>query len=101
MRTFVESATAESKNGLSEIGRALQKHIDRAGSSFSDLKFSAKTATQDALKVLKDILNSEKRIIQKADNGTLDIFDEVTGRGVNISRKGLFNGFRDLKEVKK
>jgi RHS repeat-associated protein len=101
MRTFVESATAESKNGMSEIGRALQKHVGRAGSSFSDLKFSAKTATKDALNVLKDIFNSENKIVEKAENGTLNIFDKVTGRGVNISRGGLFNGFRDLKEVTK
>jgi len=46
---------------------------------------------------LRDILNSKDQAIRKLPNGTTNIFDNITGRGVNISREGLFNGFRDLK----
>ncbi len=56
---LIESALAESKNGLSQIGRALQKHSDRPG-------------------VFKGL------------------FNRSTGMGVNISRQGGFNGFREL-----
>jgi hypothetical protein len=47
--------------------------------------------------VLKSILDSKDRIVQKLENGTMNIFDKSTRRGVNISRDGNFNGFRELK----
>jgi hypothetical protein len=101
MKSFMSGATAESKNGLSVIGRALQKHVGREGSSFAGIKFSAKTATEEGLGILNDILEAKDRLIEKAENGTTNVFDQATGRGFNVSRNGLFNGFRDLKEVKK
>ena len=52
------------------------------------------------LDVLNDILNSKNQLIQEAENGTKSIFDKATGRGVNVSRNGEFNGFRDMKEIK-
>jgi len=100
MKSFMSSATEESKNGLTVLGRALQKHAGREGSSFADIEFSGKTANQQGLNVLNEILNSKDILIQKAENGTTNVFDNATGRGVNVSRSGLFNGFRDLKEVK-
>jgi hypothetical protein len=101
MKVFMESAKQESKNGLTAAGRALQKHAGREGSSFADIKFSGKTGNEQGLEVLNGILKSENKLIQKAENGTTNIFDQNTGRGVNVSRNGVFNGFRDLKEVKK
>jgi RHS repeat-associated protein len=100
MKIFLESATKESKNGLTQVGRALQKHAGREGSSFADLKFSAKTGNRQGLEVLKEILNSKNQLIKEAENGTTSIFDKTTGRGVNVSRNGEFNGFRDMKEIK-
>lgn len=96
MTTFIESALANSKNGLTNIGRALQKHAGRAGSAFENISFSGKTATEDGMTVLKGILNSEKQLIDEEINGTKTIYDKVTGRGVNVSRNGEFNGFREL-----
>ena len=86
---------------MTQIARALQKHSGRANSSFSNIKFSGKTATEDGLNVLKDIMNSKKKIIDMESNGTKTIYDKATGRGFNISREGKFNGFRDLKERSK
>jgi hypothetical protein len=94
--SFVESAEALSKNGLSNIGRALQKHSDRNG-AFSNIVFSSKTANQEGLKVFQEIINSNSKVLQRLDNGTINVFDSVTGRGFNISRGGTFNGFRELK----
>ncbi|MCP3660579.1 MAG: hypothetical protein GY830_09825, partial [Bacteroidetes bacterium] len=92
---FVKSATKSDRNGLSKLGRGLQKHSSRKGSAFKDVKFSHKNADQIGEKILRNILNSKDKTIQKLPNGTTNIFDKNTGRGVNISREGLFNGFRD------
>ena len=56
---FFESANAADRNGLTKVGRALQKHAGREGSSFSEIQFSGKTANEDAMKVLDDILGSK------------------------------------------
>lgn len=98
MKAFTSSATAESKNGLTAVGRALQKHAGREGSSFADIQFSGKTGNQQGLDVMNEILGSKNQMIEKLENGTSNIFDKNTGRGVNVSRNGTFNGFRDLKQ---
>ena len=99
-KNFFESAVKPSKNGLSEVGRALQKHVGREGSSFSEIAFSAKTGNQQGVEVLDEILNSKNQLIEKGTNGTTTVNDLDTGRGVNIGRSGNFNGFRDIKEKK-
>ena len=96
--SFINSALRNDRNGLSQIGRALQKHTGRANSSFSDIHFSGKTATEDGLKILRDIMRSKNKVIDIETNGTKTIYDKVSGRGFNISREGKFNGFRDFKE---
>jgi RHS repeat-associated protein len=97
MDDFLASATQPSKQqGLTEAGRALQKHSGRAGSVFQDIKFSHKTANQEAMKILNDILNSQNRVIRSAQQGGYEIFDAITRRGVGVSRNGLFNGFREF-----
>jgi hypothetical protein len=99
LNAFIKSASSPDKNGLTMAGRALQKHAGREGSSFSNIKFSGKTANEDGLNVVKSILNAENKVVQNLENGTTNIFDKATGRGVNISRDGKFNGFRDLKNI--
>jgi len=42
-------------------------------------------------------MNFKNRAIKVNPNGTTTIFDEVSKRGFNISRKGPFNGFRSMK----
>ncbi|WP_439484237.1 RHS repeat-associated core domain-containing protein [Cyclobacterium plantarum] len=94
---FMASATKPWGNqGLTNVGRALQKHAGREGSTFQEIKFSHKTANQDGLNIINQIKNSPKQIIQQAENGGTLIFDETSGMGFGVSRDGLFNGFREL-----
>ncbi len=94
---FLASATKPWGNqGLTVVGRALQKHSGREGSVFQGIKFSHKTANQEALNVLNQIIGSKNKVIQPAENGGKLIFDKRTGMGFGVSREGLFNGFRDL-----
>jgi len=99
---FLRSAEATWKNDakgtLSVAGRALQKHAGRAGSAFSDIKFSGKTANQDAMKVIKEILNSKNQVVEVAPRGGYEIYDPIAKRGFSVSHNGLFNGFRNYKE---
>jgi filamentous hemagglutinin len=94
---FLSSATKLwGEQGLTTVGRALQKHAGRDGSVFQEIKFSHKTANQDGLSILNQIMNSKNQVIQTAENGSKLIFDKTTGRGFGVSREGLFNGFREL-----
>ena len=45
----LKSAQLPNKNGLTNVGRALQKHAGREGSAFGDIKFSHKTGNQQGL----------------------------------------------------
>lgn len=83
------------QQGLTVVGRALQKHAGREG-AFSGIKFSHKTANEAGLTALKSIMNSENKVIQQAENGGTLVFDANTRMGYGISRNGLFNGFREL-----
>ena len=98
---FLKSADTAWKGGtqgtLSVAGRALQKHAGRAGSAFSDVQFSGKTANQDAMRLIKQIMDAPNKRIAPQENGTTIIYDMAIGRGFGISRKGLFNGFRNMK----
>jgi len=94
---FLASATKSwGDQGLTVAGRALQKHAGREGSVFQGIKFSHKTANQDGLNIINQIMGSKNQIIQQAENGGKLIFDNTTGRGFGVSREGLFNGFREL-----
>ena len=96
---FVLSAEAPSKkgNGLTEAGRALQKHIGRPGEhDFSKLTFSGKTANAEAMEVVNSILNSDHQLIYTYPDESIEIYDKSTGFGLEISRFGKFNGFRDF-----
>lgn len=90
---FIKSATKPNKNGLNNVGRALQKHSTRKG-PFSNIKFFHKDADIVGEKILRDILNSKHRKIVYEPNNTTTIYDMLSRRGVNVSRKGIFNGFR-------
>ncbi|TKC04134.1 RHS repeat-associated core domain-containing protein, partial [Pedobacter polaris] len=96
---FIQSAAeGTGSQGLSKVGRALQKHAGREGSVFEDIEFSHKTANQQGLDLLQDILGSKKQTIRNAPQGGYEIYDTTTGRGVGVSRNGVFNGFRELKQ---
>lgn len=82
------------KNGMSKIGQALQKHAGRPG-TFQNIKYSGKTATEDAMNIVNEIVTS-KPMIDLETNGTKSFYSKATGRGFNVSRNGEFNGFREL-----
>lgn len=52
------------------------------------------------MEVVKNIVNANKQLIDEEINGTRTIYDKVSGRGVNVSRSGEFNGFRELQNEK-
>ena len=53
---FLSSATKPwGEQGLTNVGRALQKHAGRDGSVFQEIKFSHKTANQDGLDILNQL----------------------------------------------
>ncbi|WP_395855936.1 RHS repeat domain-containing protein [Apibacter adventoris] len=70
MCKFIASAKAPSKNGLSVVGQALQKHAGREGSSFSNIKFLEKTADKVGMNVLNEVLDSKNKIVEELNNGT-------------------------------
>ncbi len=92
---FVQQATQSSKNGLSVLGRSLQKHSARPG-PFQGIQFSHKTANQTGRRVLREILRSPNKMMELQPNGTTFIYDNVTKRGFSVSRNGVFNGFREF-----
>jgi len=57
---LINSAKKYDRNGLSRVGRALQKHKDRGYLQFSNIEFSHKTGDKTGLDLLKRILNSKK-----------------------------------------
>jgi len=83
---------------MSVVVRALQKHAGREGSVFQEMKFSHKTANEEGLNLLNQIVNSKNQLIEQAPKGGRFIFDKTTGRGFGVSREGLFNGFRELEK---
>src|SRR5690606_38181157 len=67
---FLASATKPwGEQGLTVVGRALQKHAGREGSVFQGVKFSHKTANQEGLNILNQIMNSPNKVVQQAKGG--------------------------------
>jgi RHS repeat-associated protein len=91
---LLNSMLSPTKNGMSKIGQALQKHAGRPG-TFQNILYSGKTATEDAMKIVNEIVTS-KPMIDLETNGTKSFYNRTTGRGFNVSRNGEFNGFREL-----
>ncbi len=86
------AAGAADRNGLTRVGRALQKHSGRDGSVYSRL--SGGTATErnkQGMRVLDDILNDAGGRTEVRDN-VINIYDSA-GRGVRMSKDGTFMGF--------
>ena len=97
---FMKSAletSGKQNQGLTNVARQLQKHAGREGGAFNNIKFSHKTGNEQAVQVLNDIMSSKNLIIEPLENGGKHIFDQATKRGFGVSRNGLFNGFRELK----
>ena len=86
------AAQAADRYGLTQVGRALQKHSGRDGSVFNGLSSGSATArNEQGLRVLDDILNDPAGRTEVLDRVT-NIWDS-TGRGVRYGNDGSFMGF--------
>ena len=81
------------RNGLSQAGRALQKHGSRPGSVFPRASGNPAAINQQGQQVLNDSLNSRNQFIERNRFGGNDIFDLDTGRGVRYGGNGNMMGF--------
>ena len=78
----LKSAQLPNKNGLTNVGRALQKHAGREGSAFGDIKFSHKTGNQQGLNTLNSIMKSKNLTTQPGKNGGTLYFDNTMEEGL-------------------
>lgn len=86
------AAQAPDRNGLTRVGRALQKHSGPEGSMFSGLSTgSAVERNQQGVRVLDDILGDPLGRTTVRDN-VMEIIDSV-GRGARFRNDGSFLGF--------
>jgi len=86
------AAQVPDRNGLTQVGRALQKHSDREGSVFNGSSTgNAATRNEQGLRVLDEILD-DPRGTTEALNRVTNVWDS-TGRGVRYSNDGSFMGF--------
>jgi len=53
-----KSAIEPSKIGLTNVGRALQKHVSHGDAAFADIKFSRQTVNQTGIDVFNEIIKS-------------------------------------------
>jgi RHS repeat-associated protein len=81
------------KKGLSEAGRALEKHGSRKGSVFPPATGNASAKSQQGQKILREILESRQQQIRPNRFGGQDIFDMSSGRGVRYDGSGKMMGF--------
>ena len=80
------------RNGLTQAGRALQKHSDREGSVFYGLSTGGPAARNaQGLSVLDEILGDPNRRTEVLNRVT-NIWDS-NGRGVRFGNDGSFMGF--------
>jgi hypothetical protein len=86
------AAQAPDRNGLTQVGRALQKHSGREGSVFLGLsRGSAAQRNEQGMAVLEQIVKDPGGRVQVLDRVT-NIFDS-SGRGVRMRNDGSFMGF--------
>lgn len=93
-KALTAAGQALDKGGnLTKAGRALQKHASRPGSAFPPFKGAPSAINKQGQQVLDDILNSASQNIKKNRFGGLDIYDNVTKRGVRFDSNNNMMGF--------
>lgn len=85
------AAAVVDRNGLSGAGRVLQKHGDRARSSFPKSTGTAAERNAQGQVVVDDILTDPWGTSEVLDN-VMDVWDS-SGRGVRFRTDGTFMGF--------
>lgn len=86
------AAEAADRNGLTRVGRALQKHSDRKASVFQGRSSGgAMSRNEQGLQVLDEILYDPNSRVEILDR-VMNIWD-TSGRGVRYAKDGTFIGF--------
>jgi hypothetical protein len=86
------AAQSPDRHGLTRLGRALQKHSDRAGSAFSgESGGTPASRNEQGLRILDEILNDPNGRTEVL-NSVINIWDSA-GKGVRFSITGEFMGF--------
>lgn len=86
------SAQVADRNGLTKVGRGLQKHSGRKGSVFfGQSSGSAELRNEQGLRILNEILYDRSSRVEVLDR-VMNIWDSA-GRGVRYRRDGAFIGF--------
>jgi RHS repeat-associated protein len=86
------AAATMDRNGLTQVGRALQKHSGRSDSVFGGLSSgSAATRNEQGMRVLDEIMNDPGARTEILDSVT-NIWDSA-GRGIRLGNDGTFMGF--------
>lgn len=91
-----KSADTYDRGGLTKAGRALQKHGDRLGSSFFQVKGNPTDINVQAIDIVNNILNNpDSRVIQRHHPRFGDIVDikSPDGQGIRYDAYDNFIGF--------
>jgi RHS repeat-associated protein len=85
---FLKAAESLDRNGLTQAGRALQKHGNRSVSAYPQVPQNPGSLNSTGLKIVEDILNSPNKTVVPNKYGGNDIIDNVSGRGVRMDSNG-------------
>lgn len=84
------------RNGVTEAGRALQKHSSRPGSAFPEPRGTRAQINQAGQNIVDDILTAPGAKMTKRHHARFGDVIEITapdGRGVRYDANGNFLGF--------
>jgi len=87
-------ASAPDRNNLTKAGRALQKHGDRAGSAYPQVKGGPKKLNPAGQDVVDDILTTPGSTTKPNRLGGVDV-KALDGRAVRYDADGNFVGLRE------
>ena len=89
------AAIRAGERGLSQAGRALQKHGGRTGSSFPSPSGTNCEINKQAQNILEEVLSAKDLGIEIWKNGSRLYRNPSTGRGAKFKADGTFEGFLD------
>jgi hypothetical protein len=89
---MLQAGQAADRGGLTQAGRALEKHGSRGG-VFPQATGNVAAKNAQGQQVLQEILSSQNQTISPNRFGGRDIFDAATGRGVRYDGNGKMMGF--------
>ena len=88
------SGAAPDRNGLTKVGRALQKHGDRAGTAFPPSSGTSDERNKQGEAVLEKILSNPNTVETPLPGGGTQFREPgQNGLGVRFNGDGSFKGF--------